>query len=71
MVLRPSFERKPEITLEKLIQIAKSMGLSAVQADGIESANQITKKGSRRENNRERKKDNRNRSDAFVVTDTS
>ena len=46
----------PEITLEKLIQIAKSMELSEVQADGIESANQLTKNVmiSRSEINQER-----------------
>ncbi|CAB4025728.1 Transposon Ty3-G Gag-Pol poly, partial [Paramuricea clavata] len=44
----------PEITLEKLIQIAKSMELSEVQADGIESANQLTKKTGRREINQQR-----------------
>jgi hypothetical protein len=43
----------PEITLEKLIQIAKSMELSEVQADGIESANRLTKKPGHRETNQQ------------------
>jgi len=43
----------PDITLEKLIQIAKSMELSEVQADGIENANRVTKKTSRREINQQ------------------
>ena len=34
----------PEITLEKLLQIAKAVELSELQADGIESANRITHK---------------------------
>lgn len=42
----------PEITLEKLLQIAKAMmERSEVQAEGIESANQLTKKFNRLEIN--------------------
>ena len=44
----------PDITLGKLIRIAKSMELSEVQADGIENANRITKKTSHHEINQER-----------------
>ena len=44
----------PDITLEKLIKIAKSMELSEVQADGIENTIRVTKKTSRREINQER-----------------
>ena len=41
----------PGITLEKILQIAKAMELSEVQAEGIESANQVTKRSYRRETN--------------------
>ena len=47
----------PEITLEKILQIAKAMELSEVQAEGIESVNQLTKKVNHREVNNQKAND--------------
>ena len=74
MVVHRNFKETPwpipEITLEERIQITKSMELSEVQADIIESANQLTKKTSRREIKQDWNETNRNRSAAFLVIKT-